>query len=258
MNSESLIRNSLRGRVFHRMISQPRTRNGYYPANSIVRHQYVERRRAVATVTRSRQAIRLGWRRCRAGDNRWMYAPASGGSGRRIGTNAEVAWIADGTSVGLTITSAIPPVFDAYATIVVPEDDHSARQTLDRTLVSILRDESPDQNWWLGYLDAGPDNIDAADPFRVTLYADWPYVLVEAGPHQALNRRTVNRHHDRTLPDLIFPSDRRWLVSRLWDDDWICIGGPDGLMHTLLRHPDLEARQVELGQDATPPGHTAI
>ena len=38
-----------------------------------------------------------------------------------IGTDAEVAWIADGTSTGLTITAAIPPVFEAYATVVLPE-----------------------------------------------------------------------------------------------------------------------------------------
>jgi hypothetical protein len=40
----------------------------------------------------------------------------------RIGTDAEVAWIAAGTSPNLTITSAIPPVFDAYATVVLPDN----------------------------------------------------------------------------------------------------------------------------------------
>jgi hypothetical protein len=39
----------------------------------------------------------------------------------RIGTHAEVAWITQGTSTSLTITSAIPPVFDAYATVVLPD-----------------------------------------------------------------------------------------------------------------------------------------
>jgi len=38
----------------------------------------------------------------------------------RIGTQTEVAWIAGGTSAGLTITAAIPPVFEAYATVVLP------------------------------------------------------------------------------------------------------------------------------------------
>ena len=39
----------------------------------------------------------------------------------RIGGDADVAWIADGTSPGRTITAAIPPVFDAYATSSCPE-----------------------------------------------------------------------------------------------------------------------------------------
>lgn len=41
----------------------------------------------------------------------------------RIGTDADVAWIVSGTSPGLTITSAIPPVFEAYATLVLPDND---------------------------------------------------------------------------------------------------------------------------------------
>jgi hypothetical protein len=36
-----------------------------------------------------------------------------------IGTADEVDWIFDGTEPGYAITSAIPPVFDAYATIAL-------------------------------------------------------------------------------------------------------------------------------------------
>jgi hypothetical protein len=43
-----------------------------------------------------------------------------GGRKWRIGTDAEVAWIAGGTFTSLTITAAIPPVFEAYATVVLP------------------------------------------------------------------------------------------------------------------------------------------
>lgn len=47
----------------------------------------------------------------------------------RIGTAAEVAWIANGISTGRTITAAIPPVFGACATVVLPyagegQDEH--------------------------------------------------------------------------------------------------------------------------------------
>jgi hypothetical protein len=48
---------------------------------------------------------------------------------------------------------------------------------------------------------------------------------------------------------------RSWLVSTLWDDDWSCIGGPAGLVGRFVRHRDLQASQVAVGQDATPPGH---
>lgn len=187
-----------------------------------------------------------------------MNVTTPDGGSWRIGTDAEISWIADGTSIGLTITSAIPPVFDRYATIVVPEDDDVARQAQDRALVSVLRDESAGQRWWLGYLDNGADDIVFPEAPQITLYAGSHYVLVEAGPEQALTWRTPTWRQHGTLPELIFPTDRRWLVSRLIDDDWICVGGPAGLVQQLVSDPDLETRRVELGHDATPPGHIAI
>jgi hypothetical protein len=97
----------------------------------------------------------------------------------------------------------------------------------------------------------------------VTLYADWHYVLIEAGPEQAaVWRQQVDRMHwkNTELPDLIFPADRSWLFSTLWDDDWTCIGGSTELVADLLNDRDLSlrARRVTLDQDATPPGHTAM
>jgi hypothetical protein len=94
---------------------------------------------------------------------------ARDGSTWRIGTDAEVAWIANGTSVGLTITAAIPPVFEAYATVLLPfrgegQDEH------DRAVLALLSEESPGQPWWLGYLDTGSDDIAFPDAPKVTLY----------------------------------------------------------------------------------------
>jgi hypothetical protein len=60
------------------------------------------------------------------------------------------------------------------------------------------------------------------------------------------------------MPELIFPADRSWLVSTLWDDGWTCIGGPVGLIDSFLAHPDLQAARVQPGEDATPPGHRAL
>jgi len=181
------------------------------------------------------------------------------GSTWRIGTAAEVAWIANGTSIDRAITAAIPPVFEAYATVVLPyagegQDAH------DRAVLALLRGQPAGQRWWLGYLDTGADDVVSPGAPMVTLHAGWHYLLVEAGPDQAA---TWRRHGPWSfwkgaLPNLMFPADRSWLVSTLWDDDWSCIGGPAGLIDRFLHHPDLQARPVALGQDATPPGHQAL
>jgi hypothetical protein len=176
----------------------------------------------------------------------------------RIGTDAEVAWIAAGTSGGRTITAAVPPVFEAYATVAVAYGEQ--RATHDRAVLALLAEQSPDQRWWLGYLDTGVDDVVFPDAPKVTLYAGWHYVLVEAGPEQAGAWHPADGRAFGTgdLPNLMFPADHSWLVSTLWDDDWSCIGGPARLVDRFLRHPDLRARQVPLGQDATPPGHEAL
>lgn len=176
-----------------------------------------------------------------------------------VGGDTEVEWINGGTVVGRDITSAIPPVFAAYATIVVPSDplDQAEHEQL---MLSVLRQFSPDQPWWLGYLDTGAGDEMFPAVRRVRLYAkgSWAYVLVQAGPDQAdqwRNRR--NWSHRGRLPELVFPADRSWLLSTLWDDDWRCIGGPAELMERVGSVPGLELRLVVPGEDATPPGHTA-
>lgn len=179
----------------------------------------------------------------------------------RLGTAADVAWIAAGTTIGMAITSAIPPVFDAYATIVIPEDTADQAQH-DSALISALRAHDAGQPWWLGYLDTGADDVVSPDAPRVRLYADWPYVLIQAGPEQAAGWRRweLGSFWPGHLPNLMFPADRRWLVSTLWDDDWTCVGGPAALIERLLHDDELgpDTRRVEPDRDATPPGHQAI
>jgi hypothetical protein len=179
----------------------------------------------------------------------------------RIGTVSDVAWINTGTSVGLTIASGIPPVFNDYATVVLPKNDAEQPQH-DRAVMAVLKSLSPDQRWWLGYLERGGSDIVFPDAPPVTLYSGWPYVLVQAGPKEAASwRRTgANPAQPYLLPDLMFPADRSLLVSTLWDDDWTCVGGPGPLVDALLNHPDLRShvRRVSLDEDATPPGHWAI
>jgi hypothetical protein len=188
-----------------------------------------------------------------------MLSRARDGSTWRIGTDAEVAWIASGTSPGRAITSAIPPVFDAYATVVLPYDDER-QERHDLVMVTLLSEYSAGQPWWLGYLDTGADDVVFPGAPMVTLYSGWRYVLVEAGPTQAATWRQNDPglSWPGVLPNVMFPADRSWLVSTLWDDDWSCIGGSAGLVGRFLRHLDLQARPVALGQDATPPGHQAL
>ena len=179
-----------------------------------------------------------------------------------VGTDADIAWIDAFTTIDVTITSAIPPGYDAYATVVLPEN-REEQQRHDHAVVALLSQHSSDQRWWLGYLDTGGDDIVFPETPTVTLYADWSYVLVQAGPDQAASWRKSEFRPYRLslLPDLIFPIDRSWLVSTLWDDDWTCIGGPVALVDGFLDHPDLgpRTRQVaSLNEDATPPGHHAI
>ncbi len=181
---------------------------------------------------------------------------AKDGQEWRVGTGAEVEWIQRATTIGVTITSAIPPVFAAFATVVVPDKDQG-RSAHVRSLLRLLREESPDQAWWLGYLHTGADDLVFPNEIRTTLYTGWRYVLVLAGPDQAAIWRHDLRSWRAPGPDLIFPADRSWLVSWLWDDDWRCVGGPVHLIERLLRDPQLDARRVGLHEDATPPGYIA-
>ncbi|MFI5933237.1 hypothetical protein [Actinoplanes sp. NPDC051494] len=171
----------------------------------------------------------------------------------RIGGPLDVAWIVEQTGPGLTVTSAIPPVFEAYATFHAPEDvpvmDH------ERAVVAALLRHTIGQPWWLGYLETGAHDVVFADAPRVLLYSDWPYVLAEAGPEQALTWRTGHmRDGNGALPDLFFPADRSWLVSALWDDTWSCLGGPATLIDDLRQDPLVNAHRVDPGEDALPPG----
>jgi hypothetical protein len=186
----------------------------------------------------------------------------------RIGGSADVAWIRDGTSITTAITAAIPPVFDAYATVELPypqSDTHGMwsdeQRRHDGALLAVLSRHAPPGQWWLGYLDTGADDLVFPDAPPVTLYAHWPYVLVEAGPQQAAawRREDPLSFWMGALPNLMFPADRSWLVSTLWDDDWTCVGGPATLVDDLSADSELgpRTRRVGLAEDAAPPGHRA-
>ena len=186
----------------------------------------------------------------------------------RIGGDAELAWIREHTEVSRAITSAIPAGFEAYATLELPgtgeHDQQSSLEDPDRhdaALLSVLIEHTGSQPWWLGYLDTGASDVIFCDAPKVALFPTHNYVMIEAGPAQAESWRSERNRGKGALPDLMFPADRSWLLSTLWDDDWICIGGSRALVDSLLAHADLRhrVRRVDPSdEDVTPPGHTSI
>lgn len=168
--------------------------------------------------------------------------------------NPTVDWITEATRGDLTVAAAIPPGYTAYAIVMIEQTDEGKRQQ-DAALVDVLRQHSNEQSWWLGYLDTGvADVIDPAAP-RVGVYGmQWPYVLRQGRSRDALEARTndAGTPWHSALPELIFPQDRSWLVSTMWDDDWRCVGGPEALMKDLLQHLGASARAVGLDEDRQP------
>jgi hypothetical protein len=79
---------------------------------------------------------------------------AKDGQSWRIGTKAQISWIANGTSIYQTITSAIPPVFAAYATFWESDDDSVSMTVYEQAVLShLIEQTAADQPWWLGYRD---------------------------------------------------------------------------------------------------------
>jgi hypothetical protein len=162
-----------------------------------------------------------------------------------IGRELEIAWIMDGTDEGgVKVTCAIPAIFDAYWTLELPySGDHDwTPDEVDRfppDLIAILAAHTPPQPWWLGFLERGPQTeLVFDDAPRVPLY-NGGYVLIEAGPEQAAAWRANNPRPTERQPELMFPHDRSWLATDLWDDDWFYFGGPSSLQRAFLGHPHL-------------------
>jgi hypothetical protein len=181
----------------------------------------------------------------------------SDGQEWRLGTDVDVTWIGAGTSRDTAITAAIPPIFASYCTLLLPRNGNDELTAHEEAVIELLTEHTREHSWWLGYLDNGASDVVFPYAPRTMLYSGWGYVLVEAGPQEASTWRDAD--FKGALPDLIFPKDRSWLFSTLWDDDWTCIGGSEQLVSSFLAHPVLgpRTRRVALGEDATPPGHDA-
>lgn len=172
----------------------------------------------------------------------------------QVGTAAEVAWLAD-RPTGRSVITAVPQVFEAYGTLYAPEDQ-APTSIHEQVVVETLAAHTVPQPWWLGYLDTGAHDTVFPRVPMVSLYFGWHYVLVEGGPSEALRWRQGHmRSGDGHLPDLLFPFDRSWLMTALWDDAFICLGGPDVIVDALAEEPLAGLRRVSpRDPDVTPPG----
>ncbi|MEO6857631.1 MAG: hypothetical protein ABI323_03465, partial [Solirubrobacteraceae bacterium] len=155
--------------------------------------------------------------------------------------------INNGTSPGTAITAAIPPVFASYCTLGLPRANEGAELARhEQAVIELLTEQTKEQPWWLGYLDTGASDVVFPYAPRATVYYGYGYVLVEAGSQQAARWR--NQGFNRAPPDLMFPADRSWLVSTMWDDDWTSIGGSKQLVSSFLsRRATLGPRAKRVG-----------
>ena len=176
----------------------------------------------------------------------------------RLGKAVDLAWINDETSSGANITIAIPPVFASYCTVSLPDGNDEAESARhERAVIDLLTQQTQAQPWWLGFLDTGASDVVFPYAPRTGNALGHGYVLVEAGPRQAADWRDTG--WSWRLPELIFPADRSWLLSTMWDDGWTSIGGSEQLVHSILSDATLgpRARRVTPEEDPTPPGHEA-
>ena len=93
-----------------------------------------------------------------------------------IGVHDDVSWIQRGLTrdtVTTAITAAIPPEFEAYATVALCEGQLGARTPTDpdAALFNVLQAHTGPQAWWLGYLETGAS--DAIFPLRLTSKGPW-------------------------------------------------------------------------------------
>ncbi|MGH3784334.1 MAG: hypothetical protein ACRDRO_27860, partial [Pseudonocardiaceae bacterium] len=59
-----------------------------------------------------------------------------------------------------TITSAIPPVFASYCSLELPDANDRAELTQHgQAVIELLTEQTPDQPWWLGFLDTGASDV---------------------------------------------------------------------------------------------------
>jgi len=112
---------------------------------------------------------------------------ARDGRSWRLGTAGDVAWL-DDRPHGFSVATAMPPIFEAYATLYLAEGAAPV-QAHEQAVVDRLAAHTDPQPWWLGYLNTGAHDTVFPEAAPVCLYFQWLYVLVEGGPSEAMRWR---------------------------------------------------------------------
>jgi hypothetical protein len=137
----------------------------------------------------------------------------------------EVAWLRQESTVFGTLRYAIPGGFEAYGALDLPRNISPIEEPLLDTLAS---DES--EPLIAGWIDRGPWPPPPGDEH--VLYSGWRYRLRRVAPSEVAGLPTEG---EGSFPDLLFPPDRTWLVSLLWDDAWRSIGASQIVADQLSR-----------------------
>jgi hypothetical protein len=127
---------------------------------------------------------------------------------------ADVSWITSDRAAGGTLRYALPADFEVYGVLDLTGEDDATEDMLLNALVTDLS-----HTLIAGWIDRGPWPPPPGDEHH--LYYNWSYRFRRVA---ASDLQGLPPEGEGSFPDLLFPQDRSWLVSLLWDDSWRSIG----------------------------------
>ena len=150
---------------------------------------------------------------------------ARGGQTRLVDhvLDEDVDWIRGNDAAFGTLRFAIPSGYEAYGVLDLPADI----VPIEDALLSALGVDPADQ-LVAGWIDRGPWSTPAGDEH--VLYSGWRYRLRRVA---AADLSGLPTEGEGSFPDMLFPPDRSWLVSLLWDDAWRSIGSSQAIADLL-------------------------
>ena len=137
----------------------------------------------------------------------------------------DVNWIRQESALAETLTYAIPDRYEAYGVLDLPREIGPVEDGLLDALTA-----RPTGLLIAGWIDRGPWPPSTGDEH--VLYTGWRYRLRRVAESEL---RGLPTEGEGSFPDLLFPQDRSWLVSLLWDDSWRSIGASQAIATRLTQ-----------------------